>query len=46
MILFDDYGWVACAAQKKAIDQVLRERGVEALTLPTGQGLAVKPLIS
>ena len=46
MILFDDYGWVACEAQKKAIDEVLRERGVEAMTLPTGQCLAVKPLIS
>jgi len=43
MILFDDYGWAACAAQKKAIDEVLRARGVEALTLPTGQGLAMKP---
>lgn len=44
MVLFDDYGWVACAAQKKAIDEVLRVRGVMALTLPTGQGLAMKPL--
>lgn len=46
MVLFDDYGWVACAAQKSAIDEVLRNRGVEALTLPTGQGLAMKPLHS
>jgi O-methyltransferase len=45
MIVFDDYGWVACAAQKKAIDGLLQERGVEAMTLPTGQGLAMKPLI-
>lgn len=43
-VVFDDYAWVACARQKLAIDRVARRQGCEVLSLPTGQGLLVKPL--
>lgn len=43
-IVFDDYAWVACAEQKAAIDRAARHRGCDVLSLPTGQGLLVKPM--
>lgn len=43
MIVFDDYAWVAHAAQKEAIDEFSALQGVKVLTLPTGQGLLIKP---
>lgn len=42
-IVFDDYAWVACAQQKLAIDSVARSHGCEVVSLPTGQGLLLKP---
>jgi len=45
-VVFDDYAWVACAEQKAAIDRAARHRGCEVLSLPTGQGLLVKPYCS
>lgn len=42
-ILLDDYGWKAYSAQKEAADGFAAERGVEVLTMPTGQGLILKP---
>ena len=43
MVVLDDYGWTRYEAQKETIDEFARSVGVEALTLPTGQGLLVKP---
>jgi hypothetical protein len=43
IMLLDDYGWAKHIAQKHAFDEFARERGVPILTLPTGQGLIIKP---
>ncbi|UCD75410.1 MAG: class I SAM-dependent methyltransferase [Phycisphaerales bacterium] len=43
IVLLDDYGWLAYANQKRALDSFAARRGVEILTLPTGQGLLLKP---
>jgi O-methyltransferase len=43
LILFDDYGWLAYIEQKKALDAFAASKGVKILTLPTGQGLLIKP---
>lgn len=42
IIVFDDYGWEAYRAQKKAEDSFMSERSQHILELPTGQGLLVK----
>tara|TARA_R110000868_G_scaffold32825_8_gene119655 strand:+ start:467 stop:1258 length:792 start_codon:yes stop_codon:yes gene_type:complete len=42
-ILLDDYGWGAHWPQKLAWDKFAKERSVMILSLPTGQGLIVKP---
>lgn len=43
MVVFDDYGFNAYFNQKIALDQFAKSRGVQILTLPTGQGLLIKP---
>jgi O-methyltransferase len=43
VIVLDDYGWIGHYLQKEAIDEFLAPRNVKALTLPTGQGLIIKP---
>jgi O-methyltransferase len=43
LVLFDDYGWLAYIQQKKAMDSFAASKGVKILTLPTGQGLLIKP---
>lgn len=43
VMVLDDYGWRKHIEQKKAFDVFARKRGVEVLTLPTGQGLIFKP---
>jgi len=43
-VVFDDYGWVACHAQKAALDEFARVKGTSILSMPTGQGVLVKPL--
>lgn len=43
-VVFDDYAWVACHAQKATLDDFARMKGTSILTVPTGQGLLVKPL--
>ena len=43
LILLDDYGWHGFEEQKKGFDKFAAERGVQVLTLPTGQGLIIKP---
>lgn len=42
MIVFDDYGWSAYGAQKRAEDAFMAERGHTILELSTGQGLLIK----
>lgn len=41
--LFDDYAYKGSREQKKALDSCLRAKNVPILTLPTGQGLVLKP---
>lgn len=43
IVVLDDYGWTRYEAQKEAMDEFAMSVGVEILTLPTGQGLVVKP---
>jgi hypothetical protein len=43
IMVLDDYGWSGHADQKQAFDNFAHERGVEILSLPTGQGLLLKP---
>jgi hypothetical protein len=42
-MLLDDYGWRKHTEQRVAFDDFARRRGVPLLTLPTGQGLILKP---
>ncbi len=41
-IVFDDYGWWGYSAQKRALDPIAEEHGLQILELPTGQGLLLK----
>jgi hypothetical protein len=43
VVVLDDYGSLAHKAQKTAHDEFAKRRGVSILTLPTGQGLLLKP---
>lgn len=43
-VLLDDYAYHGYAPQKAAMDVFAREKKIEILSLPTGQGLFVKPL--
>jgi O-methyltransferase len=43
VIVLDDYGWRKHIEQKRAFDDFARQRGVQVLSLPTGQGLIIKP---
>jgi O-methyltransferase len=42
-IVLDDYGWRKHIEQKRAFDEFARARGIQVLSLPTGQGLILKP---
>lgn len=42
-VILDDYGFKPHRKQKEAFDAFARRTGVEILTLPTGQGLLLKP---
>jgi hypothetical protein len=42
VIVFDDYGWAASKAQYDAENRWFADRGLQILTLPTGQGLFIK----
>jgi O-methyltransferase len=42
ILVLDDYGWSGHEEQKRAFDRFAHERGVEVLSLPTGQGLILK----
>jgi O-methyltransferase len=43
MVVLDDYGWAKQINQKRAFDGFAERRGVRVLSLPTGQGLILKP---
>src|SRR5262249_38396400 len=42
VVLLDDYVYLGHDSQRDALDAEAREKGVEILSLPTGQGLIVK----
>ncbi len=42
-IVLDDYGWAKHIVQKRAFDEFAKRKGVTILSLPTGQGLILKP---
>lgn len=42
MMLMDDYAYAGYEEQNRAFNQFAREKGIEILTLPTGQGLILK----
>lgn len=42
-VILDDYGWLGYAPQKEAMDDFAESKGCKILTLPTGQGLLLKP---
>lgn len=41
--LLDDYAYVGFEEQKRAFDKFASDRGIKILSLPTGQGLFIKP---
>jgi hypothetical protein len=43
VVLFDDYGHRGHHLQKELADEYASTQGAAILTLPTGQGLLVKP---
>jgi hypothetical protein len=43
IVVLDDYGWIGMHEQKNAQDEFATSQGCEILTLPTGQGLLIKP---
>jgi len=43
MALLDDYAYVGYGEQKKAFDKFSRIKGIKILSLPTGQGVYLKP---
>lgn len=43
VMILDDYAWKTHPVQKIEFDAFAADRGVEVLTLPTGQGLIFKP---
>jgi O-methyltransferase len=43
VVILDDYGWISCEPQKIAFDKFAEEKNISILTLPTGQGMIIKP---
>lgn len=43
LVILDDYGWQHYHEQTKALDAFAERKGMMIATLPTGQGLIVKP---
>ncbi|MFH1821915.1 MAG: TylF/MycF/NovP-related O-methyltransferase [Methanobacteriota archaeon] len=43
VIVLDDYGFARHIEQKKAFDDFAKRKGVQVLSMPTGQGLIFKP---
>lgn len=46
IMLLDDYGWESHYLQKIAFDDFASKRGIEILSLPTGQAILMKPFTS
>jgi len=46
IVILDDYGWPGHENQKKAMDDFCSSVGVKVLSLPTGQGMIIKPTTS
>jgi macrocin-O-methyltransferase TylF-like protien len=44
-VLLDDYAYLGYTAQKLAMDEFAQTRGVTICSLPTGQGLIIKPTL-
>jgi hypothetical protein len=42
-VVLDDYGFEHHAIQREGMDRFAKAQGVKILTLPTGQGLILKP---
>jgi hypothetical protein len=42
-VLLDDYAFYGYVSQKIAMDRFAQEKGIDILSLPTGQGLLLKP---
>jgi hypothetical protein len=45
-VLLDDYAYLGYTPQKLAMDEFARGRGVSICSLPTGQGLLIKPTLA
>lgn len=45
-VLLDDYAYLGYTEQKLAMDEFARAHGVTVCSLPTGQGLIIKPTLS
>jgi O-methyltransferase len=43
IIVLDDYGWATFENQKSVADNFAKSVGVKVLSLPTGQGIVIKP---
>ena len=43
IVVLDDYGWPTCENQKTAADNFASSVRVKVLSLPTGQGIIIKP---
>jgi hypothetical protein len=43
-VLIDDYAFYGYVSEKIAMDRFAQEKGIKILSLPTGQGLVVKPV--
>lgn len=43
MVLLDDYAYIGYHHQKNAMDKFANSKSVDIMSLPTGQGLLVKP---
>ena len=43
VVVLDDYAYRGYEVQKRAIDRFALDRGIQVLSLPTGQGLIIKP---
>lgn len=43
VVLLDDYGQQKHIEQKKGFDEFALQKGAQVLSLPTGQGLIIKP---
>lgn len=43
LVVLDDYGWTDYQEQRLTLDEFAQQQGVSILTLPTGQGLMIKP---